>query len=180
VRGVPLSFSVPAGWSVDVNGFIVKDTEVARDQAGFYFGSQVNVYSDPCAKTPLSPPAGPSAADLAAAISTVHGTDATRPSVVTVGGLAAKYVVLTIPEGTGCFGPGESDHFYLWYNDCAGVPSVNARNCYRFATDEGDTIRIWIVDVDGARLSIEADTRGAAGPEIEQEIQDIVHSIQFE
>ena len=180
IQGVPLSFSLPtSGWSVDINGFILKDTAVAADQAAFLFNSPVNIYSDPCAKTPLSPPAGPSAADLAAAISTAHGTDATEPSDVTVGGRAAKYVVLTVPEDSGCFGE-DPIHFYLWYNDCAGNPSVNAENCYRYATAAGDTMRLWIIDVDGARLSIEAETRGAAGPEVEQEIQQIVDSIQFE
>lgn len=178
VEGVPLSFSVPAGWSVDNNTFFVKDTEVAGDQAAILVWSPVNPYSDPCAKTPLSPVAGPSAADLASAISTAHGTAATEPSDVAVGGRATKYVVLTVTEDTGCFG--EDQHFYLWYNDCAGSPSADADACFRYATAPGDTIRTWIVDVDGARLVIEAETRKVAGPEIEQEIQQIIDSIQFE
>jgi hypothetical protein len=175
-EGVPLSFSLPtSGWSVDTNGFIVKDTGAAGDEAAFLFWSPVNIYPDPCTRAPLSPPAGPSAADLAAAISTAHGTDATEPSDVTVDGRAAKYVVLTVPENSDCV-----SHFYLWYNDCAGDPSANAAGCYRYATDLGDTLRVWIVDVNGARLSIEAETRKVAGPEIEQEIQQIVDSIRFE
>ena len=180
VQGVPLSFSLPtSGWSVDVNGFIIKDTAVAGTQPAFLFRSPVNIYSDPCTQTPLSPPAGPSAADLAAAISTAHGTDATEPSDVTVGGRAAKYVVLTLPEDSGCFGE-DPNHFYLWYNDCAGTPSVNAENCYRYGTAAGDTIRLWIIDVDGARLVIEAETRKSASSEVQQELQQIVDSIQFE
>jgi hypothetical protein len=71
-------------------------------------------------------------------------------------------------------------HFYLWYNDCAGTPAADARECYRFATRPGDTIRLWIVDVDGARVVIEAETRKSASPEVEQEIQQILDSIQFE
>ena len=176
VQGVPLSFSLAtSGWSVDTNGFIVKGTGVAVDEAAFLFWSPVNIYPDPCTRAPLNPPAGPSAADLATAISTAHGTDATEPSDVAVDGRAAKYVVLTVPEKSDCV-----SNFYLWYNDCAGDPSSNAATCYRFATRLGDTLRIWIVDVDGARLSIEANTRKVAGPEVEQEIQQIVDSIRFE
>jgi hypothetical protein len=175
-EGVPLSFSVAtSGWSIDDTGYIYKDTEVAADQAEFLFWSLANIYSDPCAHTPLSPPVGPSAADLADALWTAFGTEATEPSDVTVGGRAAKHVVLTVPEDIGC----DRTSFYLWYNDCGGVSS-DAVGCYRYATELGDTIRAWIVDVDGARLFIEAETRKAAGPEVEQEIQQIIDSIVFE
>jgi hypothetical protein len=174
-EGVPLSFSVAtSGWSIDDTGYIYKDTEVAADQAEFLFWSLANIYSDPCAHTPLSPPVGPSAADLADALWTAFGTEATEPSDVTVGGRAAKHVVLTVPEDIGC----DRTSFYLWYNACGGV--LPEAGCYRYATELGDTIRAWIVDVDGARLFIEAETRKAAGPEVEQEIQQIIDSIVFE
>lgn len=173
-QGVSLSFSVPtSGWSADNYAAIVKDAEGAGGDQ-FLFWSPVNIYSDPCAKTPLSPPPGPSAEDLAVAISTAHGTNATEPSDVTVGGRPAKHMVLAVPEGIDC-----DPHFYLWYDACGGVPS-DAEGCYRYATELGDTIRVWIVDVDGARLFIQADTRKGASPEVEQEIQQIVDSIQFE
>jgi hypothetical protein len=42
------------------------------------------------------------------------------------------------------------------------------------------TIRVWIVDVDGTRLFIEAESYKGAGPEVEQAIQQIVDSIRFE
>jgi hypothetical protein len=47
-------------------------------------------------------------------------------------------------------------------------------------TFPGDTIRVWIVDVDGTTLFIEAGTHWNAGRGVEQEIQQIVDSIQFE
>lgn len=177
MEGVPLSFSVAtSGWSIDEYGYIYKDTEVAADQAEFLFWSLANIYSDPCAHTPLSPPVGPSAADLADAVWTAFGTEATEPSDVTVGGRAAKHVVLTVPEDIAC----DRTSFYLWYNACGDVPVPEELGCYRYATQLGDTIRAWIVDVDGARLFIEAETRKAAGPEVEQEIQQIIDSIVFE
>jgi hypothetical protein len=46
-------------------------------------------------------------------------------------------------------------------------------------TPVGVTIDVWIVDVDGTRLFIEAETTRQAGSELEQEIQQIVGSIRF-
>ena len=47
------------------------------------------------------------------------------------------------------------------------------------ATEPGDTIRVWIVDLDGTRLFIAGGTKPDAGPELEQEIEQIVRSIWF-
>ena len=41
-------------------------------------------------------------------------------------------------------------------------------------------LRVWIVDVDGTRLFIEAETTKQAGPDLEREIQQIVGSIRFD
>jgi hypothetical protein len=47
-------------------------------------------------------------------------------------------------------------------------------------TRPGDTIRVWIVDVNGTRLFIEAETTKQAGSDLEQEIQQIIESIRFD
>jgi hypothetical protein len=47
-------------------------------------------------------------------------------------------------------------------------------------SDPGDTIRVWIVDVDGTLLFIGAETREDATPALEREIEGIVGSIRFE
>jgi hypothetical protein len=47
-------------------------------------------------------------------------------------------------------------------------------------TSVGDTIRVWIVDVGGTRLFIEAETSKQAGSDLEQEIRQIVESIRFD
>mgnify|MGYP006370842511 CR=1 FL=1 len=50
----------------------------------------------------------------------------------------------------------------------------------RYAPEGGSTIRVWIVDVDGAIGWIDGETYKGAGAEPGQEIQQIVDSIQFE
>ncbi|MGH3372631.1 MAG: hypothetical protein ACRDPR_21810, partial [Nocardioidaceae bacterium] len=143
--GVRLSIEIPTdGWisngqfGIDKGNFEL-DTP---DAAGFIFWTHSaadNVYADPCARTPLSPPAGPSAAELAAAVSTVPGIAlVSGPSEVSVGGYPAQHVVVTVPEDIGC---APSD-FHLWYD--ADTPGDA-----RYATALNSTIYVWIIDVDG-------------------------------
>jgi len=179
--GVPFSISLPtAGWQSEQGYFIGKDVGVGPDGASFLFWDPdpQGVYADPCAHR-LRPPAGPSPADLAADVSTIPGTDVVSgPSDVTVGGRDAIQVVITVPEDAPCEAS-EDSGFLLWYDEgpgsgCGGPP------CPRYPSALGVTIRVWIVDVHGTRLFIEAESYKGAGPEVEQEIQQIVDSIQFE
>jgi len=171
VDGVPFSFSVPArGWerfgSISINKSIwgPQGAEAIIFWTSFLDGD----IAHPCANL-LSPSVGPSAAHLAAAVSTAPGTElVTRPSNVTVGGRAAKHVVLTVRKNVGCH-PG---FFYTWQDVEKGA--------FWPVTSVGDTIRVWIVDVDGTRLFIEAETKPQADSDLNHEIQQIVESIRFD
>ena len=172
--GVPLSVDLPtSGWHSEQGFFINKDAGVAADGASFLFWDPApkGVYADLCAHR-LSPPAGPSTADLAAAVSTVPGTDVVSgPSNVTLGGRPAKRVVLKVRKDNKC--AGGDGGFYLWYGDVQ-------KGEIRYATALGVTLRLWIVDVNGTRLFIEAESYEGASPKVDQEIQKVVDSIQFE
>ena len=145
----------------------------AADSAGFIFwpaSAPDNVFGDPCTETPLSPPAGPSAAELAAAVSKVPGTNlVSGPSEVSVGGYPAQHVVLTVPEGVGC----AAEEFYLW-EDKDNPGSA------RYATQLGSTIYVWIIEVDGKLVWIDGETYVSSSPQAAQEVQQIVDSIRFE
>jgi hypothetical protein len=170
-EGVPFSFSVPtSGWISNGEFSIDKSTVVTADGGGFIFWTDTptGVFADPCAQL-KRPPIGPSAADLAAAVAQVPGTDlVSGPSDATVGGYPAKHVVLTIPEDVDC----NASSFYLWYAPTAELA--------RYATELGSTIRVWIIDVDGTLVWIDGETYKGAGPDPRQEIQQIVDSIEFE
>ena len=64
------------------------------------------------------------------------------------------------------------DFFYTWQDVEEGALWP--------MTSVGDTIRVWIVDVGGTRLFIEAETSKQAGSDLEQEIRQIVESIRFD
>jgi hypothetical protein len=47
-------------------------------------------------------------------------------------------------------------------------------------TRPGDTVRVWVVDVDGLVLFLEEISHDDAGPSAAEDIQTIVDSLQFE
>jgi hypothetical protein len=186
-QGVAFSFRVPTvGWerfssiSTDesAGGPISINKSVAGPQGAeviiFWTSFPYGDYADPCAGL-LSPSVGPSAADLAAAVSTAPGTElVTGPANVTVGGRPAKYVALTVGYDVGC----DPGFFYTWRDVYGGALWPKTR--------VGDTIMVWIVDVQGTpvdvhgtRLFIEAETKGLSR-DLEHEVQQIVESIRFE
>jgi hypothetical protein len=125
-------------------------------------------YADPCARL-LGPRVGSSAGDLAAAVSTAPGTAlVTGPSNVILGGRPAKHVALTVREDVGC----DPGFFYSWREVNGGALWGTTR--------VGDTIRVWIVDVDGTRLFVEAATTKQAVGGLKQEAEQIVESIRFD
>ena len=180
-QGVRFSFRVPrVGWerfssiSTDksAGGPISMNKSIVGPQGAeaiiFWTSFPDGDYADPCARL-LSPPVGRSAADLAAAVSTAPGTKlVTGPSNVILGGRPAKHVALTVREKVGC----DPGFFYSWRD-------VNGGALWP-TTGVGDTIRVWIVDMDGTRLFIEAETTQQAVGGLAEEVQQIVESIRFE
>jgi hypothetical protein len=200
VDGVPLSFSVPSGgWSAGIQRkasagtFMAGSLYIAKGTAGgqraeavvFWTAFPGGVNTGPCHNLLTQP----IAADLAAVMATAPGTDlVTGPSEVTLGGHEAKHVVVTVREDRGC----DPGYFFTWPDECWGT-------CW-IMTQVGDTIGVWVVDVDGRRLVIETETtrQGVwvvdqdgtrhfveettelSDAELELEVQQIVQSIRFE
>jgi hypothetical protein len=183
-NGVAFSFRVPTtvGWErfstiptdKSPGGPISLNRSIVPPQGAeaiiFWTSFPDGDYADPCARL-LSHKVGSSAGDLAAAVATAPGTElVTRPSNVTLGGRPAKHVALTVREKVGC----DQGFFYTWrLRDLYG-------GAFWATTRVGDTIKLWIVDVDGTRLFIEAATTKQAVGGLKQEAEQIVESIRFE
>ena len=189
VDGVPLSFSLPADsslrwpWeSLKDDLYIANSTEEGQSAEAIILWTSFpdSLYARPCL---LSPSAGSSAADLADALAMAPGIElVSGPSDVTVAGRAAKHVVLSVvPDAmsmevsdgafrrdVGC----NPAYFFAWEASDAGA--------FWLDTEPGDSIKVWIVDVDGKLLFIEAETKPDAGKAVEQEIEEIIDSIRFE
>ena len=106
-----------------------------------------DVYADPCkwSSTLIDPPPVSSVDALAAALSTQQGVRASIPTDITVDGLAGKYVERMVPAGTNL-------------DECNGAefrPWLDTDGGTRFV-DPGQEDLLWIVDVDGVPLVIDA------------------------
>jgi hypothetical protein len=156
-------------WGIDKGDF----ESGTADAASFIFWTDSApdmLYADPCAQTPLSPPVGQSAAELAAAVANVPGTElVSGPSEITLDGHPAQHVVFTVPDTIAC----TPNEFYLWED-------TDNPGASRYASEVGETFYIWIIDVDGTLVWIDGETYVESSSETAQEVQQIVNSIQFE
>jgi hypothetical protein len=179
-NGIRLSVTLPtADWRSDMSFFFNK-SKVITPEGGitpegasllFWDANPIGVFADPCADK-KAPPAGTSTADLAAAVSTLPGTElVSGPADVMVAGRDAKHVVIKVPEDAPCGEEGRE--FYLWYAPADAC-------CSRYISARGATMRVWIIEVDGKLIWIDGETYKGAGPGPGQEIQQIIDSIQFE
>jgi hypothetical protein len=167
--GKSLSLDMPSGWTAH-DGFRIF-TQAGRAAFIFWIDSPANVYSDPCAQEPLDPPVGDTPAELAAAVSSIPGTDLVGgPSDVTVGGHPAQLVTIQVREDIAC----PPNEFFLWYSETDGSASG------RWPDALGDTINVWIIDVDGTTVWIDGSWSVNTAPGLHEEMLQIVDSIQFE
>ncbi|HSL97587.1 MAG TPA: hypothetical protein VK831_03350 [Candidatus Deferrimicrobiaceae bacterium] len=179
-NGVHFSLDLPtAGWtsggvSVAPDGGMLTKMDRTAERVWLLLWSIDGVYADPCNNVP-APPVSPSAAALAAAVAGMPGLDvATLPVAMTLGGHDAWHVVVQPRADAGCL----ASEYRMWYDDvrCGGDDP-----CYRYATALGSQVNsIWIFEVDGTHVWIEAETFTTAGPETLPEVQQIIESIEFE
>ena len=174
-EGVRVTFTVPSpDWMS--GGTWIHDGEIGQPDAygiTFWQSTFDNVYADPCAHTPLSPPAVATAAGLADALTSIPGTDLVEgPLIVTLGGHRAHHVVFTIRDDIDC----EPHDFYLYYDERTG----GASGGWRWADTLGTTYMVWIIDVDGTLVWIDAQTYEGAGPTPRERIQEVIDSIHFD
>ena len=119
-----------------------------------------------------------SAADVASVLAAAPGTElVTAAEDATVGGYPAKHLVVRVHSLVGC-NPG---FFYTWTAKTFGALWTETR--------VGDTIRLWVVDVNGVLLFIGGETTTDTSDGIisqdkqltlEHEVQQIINSIRFE
>ena len=174
VDGVSFSFTVPGGgWARYGELYVSKSitgsqgAEAMIFWARYPFGESAQ-YCPEVGGRPL----GPTAADLAASLSTgLRGTELVDgPSDVMVGGLPATRVTLFVRDDHGC-GPGL---FYTWPGEDQRGGPLWDKNLL------GDTITIWVFEIDGQRFIIASETHLNADAELLAEVGQIIDSIDFD
>lgn len=175
VLGVDVTFTVPDGWSVgDVGSDHLEITKVAPgdtaggpDAIGLGFFLIDNLFSDPCAPDDrmIDPPIGPTVEDLAAGFANVPGYGASAPVATAIDGydglridLAPTYFMCRISDA------------HLWTTPAAWIQD---------ARGELERNRLWILDVEGTRLVVDAYALSGAVDE-DPDLESIVESIRID
>lgn len=173
VGGVPFTIDVPTGatgWE-RTDFSLNKSIEGPQDAEAIIFWTRFpeGEYVVPCDRV-LDPQVGPSAEALANAVAGAPGIELVAgPEDVMVDGRTGKQVVLKVRENAGCH-PG---FFFTWpHDECLGACWLEIRTA--------TTIHVWIVEVSGTRIVVEAAMARQATGTLGREIRRIVGSIEFD
>jgi hypothetical protein len=139
---VPVTFTVPAGWSTSVDDSVLRGDPMF----GVMFGGEVTrIYTDSCPSSMIDPPPGPTVDDFASTWAGLPGFEATAPVDITVDGFLGKLVEFTVPD----YDEGECPYGDFMLMGVAGGDGY-------WAQAPNGHHRLLILDVDGRRIVIVA------------------------
>ena len=165
-----ITVNVPDGYEGDDGGWVVrKQGRVSQTAVSVWRIG--DVYGDACkwSSTRLDPPPVSSVDALAAALAGQRGLRVSTPTDVTVDGYAGTQMERTVPSGTNldeCNGA----EFRLWLDTAGGQRYV----------DPGQHDLLWIVDVDGVPLVIDAAVGPGNSAQTQAELIRIAESIRID
>jgi hypothetical protein len=172
-----LELTLPQGWSVLPVGSLLREGEGVT----ISFWNVAHVFPDPCHWHGEQDPVGPGIRDLAQALQRVPGRDASEPVEVEVDGRWGMFLQWRVPPDqesdrpgsfVGCDDTRTGDTLYVSWTTWP-----NGRQRYhRFP---GEVDRMWILDVDGRRLLIDAQQEPNASAAAIADIDAIIASIRF-
>lgn len=159
-----LTFTVPEGWT-GLEGWMLHPTA-----AGYLTPGGASLIpmrggwlrSDPClTPTPPDIPVGPTVDDFVGALVDHPLLDVTTPVDVTLAGYSGKYLELQVPSDlAGC-------EYIVW------EPGI-------WTQGPGHQWHIWVLDVDGLRVVLRADSFPGTSPQVQAELLAIVDSAHID
>jgi hypothetical protein len=181
---VRTTVTIPAsGWNAlpDFGG-LLKGEDADPPEAGmlvwaFPAGTAFDVYGDPCKWSSTRPASPATTVDaFAAALAAQADRDATEPVDVTIGGYPGKSLTLYVPSNattrTEAFKDCDQGTFAS-YGEAGRDPA-------RFHQGPGQVDQLWIIDVDGAFVVIDAMSRRDTSTTLIDEMRAIAESATFE
>ena len=167
--GTPIVIVVaPFGWQSQ-GWVLLKNDANPPNGAAFALWDVRNTYADPCGHVDRDPAIGPTAADLATALTEIPNTTSTGPEAVTIGGRDALYVELVVDRTIPC----PAGSFYVWHG-------LDVSNDFRFIQGVNETDRCWVVDVAGERVLIVNEFHPGPTEADRAALQAMIDSLQFE
>jgi hypothetical protein len=168
---IRVTLTVPDGWAgIDAAVWLADEESSAPAGATVGFGRGSWLHSDPCltaddlaADVQPDIEVGPSVDEFANAIADHPLLEATDPVPVTLGGYFGKYVDLQLPADlTGC-----ETSYFPW------EPGI-------YAQGPGHRWHLWILDVGGVRVVVQATDYAGTSAEHLAEVDAIVQTIQID
>ncbi len=172
---------VPAGW-YDVSGhhFVQKYPTVGGPVLGLSVWDVGQVFRDPCHWQGQGFDPGPSVSALVAALVAQPMRNATRPTDVTLAGYKGQYLELSVPADLksstwtnfdDCDADAGGSHdFQGWLGNGMGN---------RYEQVPGQVDRLWVLDVKGQRLVVDATYSPDTTPADRNQLQQLVESLRF-
>ena len=173
--------TVPDGWSIS-GGLFVHSLVGTDRQIAVSFWNVVEVYATGC--NWLSPPKihpGPTVDQLAAVLVARPLRNATAPVAASLGGYSGKFLQWSVPADIN-FSDCDKDpndgvrYFESWTGD--GLTSSDKTD--RYQQEPGQVDRLWILDVQGRRLLIDAAYWPGSTGQDRADLQRVVNSIVFQ
>jgi hypothetical protein len=168
---VHMTMTIPVGWSGNVGGPYAVFLQRSSGPGAIGLTIFNDVYVDPChsEKGLLSPRPGSSVDALSAVLAKMPDVDPTKPVKSTIGGQAATQLTLTAPASATCSPDPAEDLYLTWKLPLGAVQGIGPRQ----------QDRVWITEVDGTRVVIDAQEPIAQDAALHAEIQSILDSIQI-
>ena len=159
--------TVPDGWWIN-GGFALQSHADTPRELAVTIWDVVDLYANGCHWLgPMIHP-GPTVDELAALLAARPLRNATAPVAVSLGGYQGKYLEWSVPAD-------------IHFSDCDGgmFKSWNDIEGDRYQQGPGQVDRLWILDVEGHRLVIDATYMPGSTAQDRAELAQVVNSIAF-
>ena len=171
-----------AGWfDVADRHFVIKYPTTTGPVLGLSVWDIGQVFRDPCHWQGQGFDPGPSVGALVAALVAQPMRNATRPTDVTLAGYKGRYLEVSVPADLKSSTPGEFDACDTdsgGYRDFQGWLGNGMGN--RHEQVPGQVDRLWVLDVRGQRLVVDATYSPDTTPADRAALQQLVESLRFD
>jgi hypothetical protein len=164
--------TVPKGWS-NLDGWLVHRGGIGSTPVSVQFWSVAQVYGNPCKWQGTLFTPGPTVDDLVKALVARPLRNATKPTAVMVDGNPGKYLEWSVPAGID-FATCDVDQGTHYFESWKGPLDSD-----RYQQAPGQIDRLWILNISGDRLVIDAFSMPSATSAEIKELLGVVASIRF-
>ncbi len=161
--GLRVIITVPAGWEGGAFNLAKAPARELPDGLNLLFRQPSAVFRDPCSADGTAQVLGPEVVDLVTALADLPNVTGVSEADATISGFSGKHLTFTVnTEGTSC------------------VMALYGQGGFIRAAENGQHQELWILDVAGTRLVIDAATFPETSAADRAELQAIVDSLVIE